>query len=63
MFLGCIKGTTVALSKVLYPGHIPTDPIQKMLLGIGAGLISITDPRRHGLIDDLFQQLQSSSLV
>lgn len=32
----------------LYPGHIPTSPLQKALLAAGSAVMSLYDPYRHG---------------
>lgn len=32
----------------LYPGHIPTSPLQKALLAAGSALAALRDPYRHG---------------
>ncbi|KAH0615576.1 hypothetical protein JD844_005017 [Phrynosoma platyrhinos] len=32
----------------LYPGHIPTSPLQKVLLAAGSAFMALYDPYRHG---------------
>lgn len=32
----------------LYPGHIPTSPLQKALLAAGSAVMALCDPYRHG---------------
>lgn len=32
----------------LYPGHIPTSPLQKALLAAGSAVMALYDPYRHG---------------
>lgn len=32
----------------LYPGHIPTTPLQKALLAAGSACAALWDPYRHG---------------
>uniref|UniRef100_A0A8D0G441 Uncharacterized protein n=1 Tax=Strix occidentalis caurina TaxID=311401 RepID=A0A8D0G441_STROC len=32
----------------LYPGHIPTSPLQKALLAAGSAFMALCDPYRHG---------------
>lgn len=32
----------------LYPGHIPTSPLQKALLAAGSACAALWDPYRHG---------------
>lgn len=32
----------------LYPGHIPTSPVQKALLAAGSAFMALYDPYRHG---------------
>ncbi|XP_008303696.1 ubiquinone biosynthesis protein COQ4 homolog, mitochondrial [Stegastes partitus] len=34
----------------LYPGHIPTNPIQKALLAVGSGVAALRDPYRHDMV-------------
>ncbi|KAM9517983.1 ubiquinone biosynthesis protein COQ4 homolog, mitochondrial isoform 1-T1 [Salvelinus alpinus] len=34
----------------LYPGHIPTSPIQKALLAVGSGVAALQDPYRHDMV-------------
>uniref|UniRef100_A0A674DBE5 Coenzyme Q4 homolog (S. cerevisiae) n=1 Tax=Salmo trutta TaxID=8032 RepID=A0A674DBE5_SALTR len=34
----------------LYPGHIPTDVIQKALLAVGPGVAALQDPYRHDMV-------------
>ncbi|XP_018518424.1 ubiquinone biosynthesis protein COQ4 homolog, mitochondrial isoform X2 [Lates calcarifer] len=34
----------------LYPGHIPTTPIQKALLAVGSGVAALQDPYRHDMV-------------
>ncbi|XP_051907770.1 ubiquinone biosynthesis protein COQ4 homolog, mitochondrial isoform X1 [Hippocampus zosterae] len=34
----------------LYPGHIPTSPIQKALLAVGSGIAALQDPYRHDMV-------------
>ncbi|XP_066569412.1 ubiquinone biosynthesis protein COQ4 homolog, mitochondrial isoform X2 [Amia ocellicauda] len=31
----------------LYPGHVPTSPLQKALLAVGSGVAALLDPYRH----------------
>lgn len=33
-----------------YPGHIPTDVIQKALLAVGPGVAALQDPYRHDMV-------------
>ncbi|XP_076019851.1 ubiquinone biosynthesis protein COQ4 homolog, mitochondrial isoform X2 [Genypterus blacodes] len=39
---GCYDG--------LYPGHIPTTPIQKALLAVGSGVAALHNPYRHDMV-------------
>ncbi|KAF7662948.1 hypothetical protein LDENG_00221820 [Lucifuga dentata] len=39
---GCYDG--------LYPGHIPTNPIQKALLAVGSGVAALQNPYRHDMV-------------
>ncbi|KAM9820935.1 ubiquinone biosynthesis protein COQ4 homolog, mitochondrial [Neosynchiropus ocellatus] len=34
----------------LYPGHIPTTPVQKALLAVGSGVAALQDPYRHDMV-------------
>lgn len=34
----------------LYPGHIPTTPIQKALLAVGSGVAALQNPYRHDMV-------------
>ncbi|NWI15872.1 COQ4 protein, partial [Crypturellus soui] len=34
----------------LYPGHIPTSPLQKALLAAGSALVALADPYRHDMV-------------
>ncbi|XP_030623703.1 ubiquinone biosynthesis protein COQ4 homolog, mitochondrial [Chanos chanos] len=34
----------------LYPGHIPTNPVQKALLAVGSGVVALQDPYRHDMV-------------
>ncbi|NXA34767.1 COQ4 protein, partial [Eudromia elegans] len=34
----------------LYPGHIPTSPLQKALLAAGSALAALRDPYRHDMV-------------
>ncbi|XP_010876149.1 ubiquinone biosynthesis protein COQ4 homolog, mitochondrial isoform X2 [Esox lucius] len=34
----------------LYPGHIPTNPIQKVLLAVGSGVAALQNPYRHDMV-------------
>ncbi|CAB1332725.1 unnamed protein product [Coregonus sp. 'balchen'] len=34
----------------LYPGHIPTNIIQKALLAVGSGVAALQDPYRHDMV-------------
>ncbi|XP_063265906.1 ubiquinone biosynthesis protein COQ4 homolog, mitochondrial isoform X2 [Prinia subflava] len=34
----------------LYPGHIPTSPLQKALLAAGSALMALYDPYRHDMV-------------
>ncbi|KAL0965454.1 hypothetical protein UPYG_G00281460 [Umbra pygmaea] len=34
----------------LYPGHIPTNPIQKALLALGSGVAALQNPYRHDMV-------------
>ncbi|XP_071322881.1 ubiquinone biosynthesis protein COQ4 homolog, mitochondrial isoform X1 [Trachinotus anak] len=34
----------------LYPGHIPTTPIQRALLAVGSGVAALRDPYRHDMV-------------
>uniref|UniRef100_A0A667YXW5 Ubiquinone biosynthesis protein COQ4 homolog, mitochondrial n=2 Tax=Myripristis murdjan TaxID=586833 RepID=A0A667YXW5_9TELE len=34
----------------LYPGHIPTNPIQKALLAVGSGVAALQNPYRHDMV-------------
>nr|XP_057913273.1 ubiquinone biosynthesis protein COQ4 homolog, mitochondrial [Doryrhamphus excisus] len=34
----------------LYPGHIPTTPVQKTLLAVGSGVAAIQNPYRHDMV-------------
>uniref|UniRef100_A0A4X2LFP6 Ubiquinone biosynthesis protein COQ4 homolog, mitochondrial n=1 Tax=Vombatus ursinus TaxID=29139 RepID=A0A4X2LFP6_VOMUR len=35
---------------LLYPGHIPTSPLQKALLAAGAACMALYDPYRHDMV-------------
>ncbi|XP_074149890.1 ubiquinone biosynthesis protein COQ4 homolog, mitochondrial [Sminthopsis crassicaudata] len=35
---------------LLYPGHIPTSPLQKALLAVGAACMALYDPYRHDMV-------------
>ena len=35
---------------LLYPGHIPTSPLQKALLAAGSAGMSLYNPYRHGKV-------------
>ncbi|XP_036602830.1 ubiquinone biosynthesis protein COQ4 homolog, mitochondrial-like [Trichosurus vulpecula] len=35
---------------LLYPGHIPTSPLQKALLAAGASCMALYDPYRHDMV-------------
>ncbi|XP_062063440.1 long-chain fatty acid transport protein 4 isoform X3 [Lepus europaeus] len=35
---------------LLYPGHIPTSPLQKALLAAGAAAMALYDPYRHDMV-------------
>ncbi|XP_051836060.1 ubiquinone biosynthesis protein COQ4 homolog, mitochondrial [Antechinus flavipes] len=41
------RGTGLNL---LYPGHIPTSPLQKALLAVGAACMALYDPYRHDMV-------------
>ncbi|XP_076140400.1 ubiquinone biosynthesis protein COQ4 homolog, mitochondrial isoform X1 [Alosa pseudoharengus] len=34
----------------LYPGHIPTNPVQKALLAVGSGVAALQNPYRHDMV-------------
>ncbi|XP_032395020.1 ubiquinone biosynthesis protein COQ4 homolog, mitochondrial isoform X4 [Etheostoma spectabile] len=34
----------------LYPGHIHTTPIQKLVLAVGSGVAALHDPHRHDMV-------------
>ncbi|XP_046906967.1 ubiquinone biosynthesis protein COQ4 homolog, mitochondrial isoform X1 [Hypomesus transpacificus] len=34
----------------LYPGHIPTNPVQKAMLAVGSGVAALRDPYRHDMV-------------
>ncbi|XP_077399033.1 ubiquinone biosynthesis protein COQ4 homolog, mitochondrial [Vanacampus margaritifer] len=34
----------------LYPGHVPTSPMQKALLAVGSGVAALQDPYRHDMV-------------
>ncbi|XP_019331378.2 ubiquinone biosynthesis protein COQ4 homolog, mitochondrial isoform X2 [Alligator mississippiensis] len=44
---GLLRGS--GLAGPLYPGHVPTSPLQKALLAAGSALAALRDPYRHGL--------------
>ncbi|XP_064027443.1 ubiquinone biosynthesis protein COQ4 homolog, mitochondrial isoform X2 [Pogoniulus pusillus] len=38
------------VSYPLYPGHIPTNPLQKALLAAGSAIMALYDPYRHDMV-------------
>ncbi|NXF92515.1 COQ4 protein, partial [Eubucco bourcierii] len=40
----------VKVSYQLYPGHIPTSPLQKALLAAGSAAMALYDPYRHDMV-------------
>ncbi|XP_061656204.1 ubiquinone biosynthesis protein COQ4 homolog, mitochondrial isoform X1 [Phyllopteryx taeniolatus] len=47
----------------LYPGHIPTSPIQKALLAVGSGVAALQDPYRHDMVAVLGETTGHLALV
>ncbi|XP_031434236.1 ubiquinone biosynthesis protein COQ4 homolog, mitochondrial isoform X3 [Clupea harengus] len=47
----------------LYPGHIPTNPIQKALLAVGSGLAALQNPYRHDMVAVLGETTGHLALV
>ncbi|XP_061703633.1 ubiquinone biosynthesis protein COQ4 homolog, mitochondrial [Syngnathoides biaculeatus] len=47
----------------LYPGHIPTSPIQKALLAAGSGVAALRDPYRHDMVAVLGEATGHLALV
>lgn len=41
---GRLKG-----ARVLYDKHVPTNSAQKVMLAVGSAIMSLVDPRRHGM--------------
>lgn len=42
------RGGKEEVSYPLYPGHIPTNQLQKALLAAGSAVVALYDPYRHG---------------
>ncbi|XP_063066147.1 ubiquinone biosynthesis protein COQ4 homolog, mitochondrial isoform X2 [Engraulis encrasicolus] len=47
----------------LYPGHIPTSPVQKALLAVGSGVAALQDPYRHDMVAVLGETTGHLALV
>ncbi|XP_034048622.1 ubiquinone biosynthesis protein COQ4 homolog, mitochondrial isoform X1 [Thalassophryne amazonica] len=47
----------------LYPGHIPTNPIQKILLAVGSGVAALQDPYRHDMVAVLGETTGQLALI
>ncbi|XP_065427983.1 ubiquinone biosynthesis protein COQ4 homolog, mitochondrial isoform X1 [Chrysemys picta bellii] len=46
----------------LYPGHIPTSPLQKVLLSAGSAFMALYNPYRHDMVAVLGETTGSSAL-
>ncbi|KFV64075.1 hypothetical protein N307_02435, partial [Dryobates pubescens] len=44
------SGEEEEMSFQLYPGHIPTSPLQKALLAAGSAVMALYDPYRHDMV-------------
>ncbi|XP_077593123.1 ubiquinone biosynthesis protein COQ4 homolog, mitochondrial isoform X2 [Stigmatopora nigra] len=47
----------------LYSGHIPTSPVQKVLLAVGSGVAALCDPYRHDMVAVLGESTGHLALV
>ncbi|KAL2100400.1 hypothetical protein ACEWY4_004794 [Coilia grayii] len=47
----------------LYPGHIPTTPVQKALLAVGSGAAALQNPYRHDMVAVLGETTGHLALV
>ncbi|KAM9306875.1 ubiquinone biosynthesis protein COQ4 homolog, mitochondrial isoform 1-T1 [Pholidichthys leucotaenia] len=47
----------------LYPGHIPTTPIQKALLAVGSGIAALQNPYRHDMVAVLGETTGDLTLI
>ncbi|KAF3821044.1 hypothetical protein GH733_011197 [Mirounga leonina] len=45
-----LRGVRHGANGLLYPGHIPTSPLQKALLAAGSAGMSLYNPYRHGSV-------------
>lgn len=45
---------------LLYPGHIPTSPLQKALLAAGSAGMALYNPYRHGKVTRVRRSRESS---
>ncbi|XP_028318766.1 ubiquinone biosynthesis protein COQ4 homolog, mitochondrial [Gouania willdenowi] len=47
----------------IYPGHIPTTPIQKALLAVGSGVAALQNPYRHDMVAVLGETTGHQALI
>ncbi|KAM3874259.1 ubiquinone biosynthesis protein COQ4 homolog, mitochondrial [Diretmus argenteus] len=47
----------------LYPGHIPTNPVQKALLAVGSGVAALQNPYRHDMVAVLGETTGHPALI
>lgn len=47
----------------LYPGHIPTNVIQKALLAVGSGVAALQNPHRHDMVAVLGETTGHQALI
>ncbi|XP_075041477.1 ubiquinone biosynthesis protein COQ4 homolog, mitochondrial isoform X2 [Mixophyes fleayi] len=50
-------------SGTLYPNHIPTNPLQKILLSAGSAVMSLYDPYRHDMVAVLGETTGAQALL
>ncbi|XP_019366108.1 PREDICTED: ubiquinone biosynthesis protein COQ4 homolog, mitochondrial [Gavialis gangeticus] len=57
---GLLRGS--GLAGPLYPGHVPTSPLQKALLAAGSAFAALRDPYRHDMVAVLGETTGSLAL-